>query len=245
MKLTNIGPNPYNGPLSFVDTSAGATLNTLKSIPICTGPNFKVTCTTAVDITLNPGLPINLPFHTFYPDGPAVCSATNNLSILAPNPGSPQNPGGNDSDTVGQILPNPACIAPGMPKLNIQKTAMGCASDPSSPDWLCEFDITVFNYGTGPQPGPLKIKDFNDKPTTFTGAACAPSGVNQWLCTRAAPLPALSSWTFHATTRVNPNSVTLADCNVINTVLITNPASADPGYISQASQKVPQLFVNV
>lgn len=245
MTLTNVGPDAYNGPLSFVDVSAGATLNTLKAIPICTGPHVKVTCTTAADVTLNPGVPINLPFHTFYPDGPAVCSVTNNLSILAPNPGSPQNPAGNDSDTVGQVLPNPACFAPGMPKLNIQKTAMGCAADPSSPDWLCEFDITVFNYGGGPQPGPIQVVDINDKPTTFTGAACAPSGANQWTCTRPAPLPAFSDWTFHATTRVNPNSVSLADCNVTNTVVITNPVSADPGHLSQANQKVPQLFINV
>ena len=245
MKLTNVGPNNYHGPLSFADISAGATLNTLKAIPVCTGPNTQVTCTTAADVTINAGVSITLPFHTFYPDGPSVCSATNNLSILAPNPGSPQNPAGNDSDTVGQALPNPACIAPGMPKLNIQKTAMGCASDPSSPDWLCEFDITVFNYGGGPQPGPIHVRDFNDKPTTFTGAACAPSGVNQWLCVRPAPLPAFANWTFHATTRVNPNSVSLADCNVINTVWISNPLSADPGHLSQAQQKVPQLFINV
>jgi hypothetical protein len=171
---------------------------------------------------------------------------TNNLSILTPNPGSPQNPGGNDSSTVGQALPNPACFAPGMPKLNIQKTAMGCASDPQSPDWLCEFDITVFNYGGGPQPGPIIVRDFNDKPTTFSGAACAPAGVDQWACTKPGGLAPLSSWTFHATTRVNPNSVSLADCNVTNTVLITTPAFAgDPGYLAQASQKVPQLFINV
>lgn len=244
LTLTNVGPDAYNGPISFVDTSAGATLNTLKVLPACSGPNPQVTCTSGA-ITLNPGVPKTLPFFTFYPDGPAVCSATNNLSIVLPSPGSAENPAGNDSDTVGQPLPNPACFAPGMPKLNIQKTAMGCASDPSSPDWLCEFDITVFNYGSGPQPGPIQVRDFNDKPTTFTGAACVPSGVNQWLCTRPAPLPVFSNWTFHATTRVNPNSVTLADCNVINTVWISNPLSADPGHLSQAQQKVPQLFINV
>lgn len=244
--LTNLGPNAYNGPLSLVDTSAGTMVNTLKlTYPFCTGPHFKVTCTPPGPVALAPMASGTLTFHTFIPDGPDVCSVTNNISILTPNPGSPQNAAGNDSDTVGQALPNPACFAPGMPKLNIQKTAMGCASDPASPDWLCEFDITVFNYGSGPQPGPIQVKDFNNKPTTFSGAACAPSGINQWLCTRPAPLPALSSWTFHATTRVNPNSVSLADCNVVNTVVITNPLAADPGHISQASQKVPQLFINV
>ena len=244
MTLTNIGAAPYNGPLSFIDTTAGATANTLNSLPVCAGAPHSVTCTVPA-IGLAPGAPVNLPFFTFYPGGAAVCSVTNNLSILDPNPGLPQNPAGNDSDTVGQALPNPACAAPGVPHLNIQKTALGCASDPGSPDWLCEFEIKVINYGTGPQPGPIHVRDFNDKPTTFTGAACAPSGVNQWLCVRPAPLPAFSDWTFQATTRVNPNSVSLADCNVKNTVVITNPLAVDPGHISQASQKVPQLFINV
>src|SRR5690606_1022187 len=43
-----------------------------------------------------------------------------------------------------------------------------------------------------------------------------------------------------------PNGVTLADCNVVDTVGIVNPPSGgDPGYVSQATQKVPQLFINV
>jgi hypothetical protein len=246
MTLSNVGTDPYLGPLSFVDSSAGVTTNELTFMyPFCTGAAV-TTCTPPVAVAVNPGVPIVIPFRTFIPDGPGVCSVTNNLSILAPNPGSPQNPGGNDSDTVGQALPNPACFAPGAPKLNIQKTATGCASDPSSEDWLCDFDITVFNYGGGPQPGPIQVRDFNDKPTTFSGAACVPAGIDQWLCTRPAALPSLSSWTFQATSHVNPNSVTLADCNVINTVLITNPASGgDPGYLAQATQKVPQLFINL
>jgi hypothetical protein len=246
MTLSNVGPDPYLGPLSLVDSSAGVTANELTFLyPFCTGTAV-TTCTPPGPVAVNPGVPIVIPFHTFIPDGPNVCSVTNNLSILTPNPGSPQNPAGNDSDTVGQPLPNPACIAPGLPKLNIQKTATGCASDPASENWLCDFDITVFNYGGGPQPGPIQVRDFNDKLTTFSGAACVPSGVDQWLCTRPAALPALSSWTFQATSHVNPNSVTLADCNVINTVLITNPASGgDPGYLAQATQKVPQLFINV
>ncbi|MBN9362894.1 MULTISPECIES: hypothetical protein [unclassified Devosia] len=244
MTLTNLGPDPYAGPLSFVDNSAGVTANELTFLyPFCTGTAV-VTCTLP-GVGLAPGVPVAIPFHTFIPDGPAVCSVTNNLSILVPNPGSPQNPAGNDSATVGQALPNPACFAPGAPKLNIQKTATGCASDPASSDWLCDFDITVFNYGGGAQPGPIEVKDFNDKPTTFSGAACVPSGVDQWLCTRPAALNALDSWTFQATSHVNPNSVTLADCSVVNTVLITNPASGDPGYLAQASQKVPQLFINL
>jgi len=246
LTITNVGPDPYVGPISFVDTSAGATANSLPLlVPFCAGPPVQVTCTTPGAVLLAPGVPHSVTFHTFYPDGPAVCSATNNVSILAPNPGSAENPAGNDSDTVGLALPNPACFAPGMPKLNIQKTATGCASDPASTDWLCDFDITVFNYGGGPQPGPIHVRDFNDKPTTFSGAACAPAGVNQYLCVRPAPLNAGTNWSFQATSHVNPNSVTLADCNVVDTVLITNPLSGDPGHLSQASQKVPQLFINV
>ena len=39
--------------------------------------------------------------------------------------------------------------------------------------------------------------------------------------------------------------MTLADCNVLNSVWITNPLNADPGHFSQAQQKVPQLFINL
>ena len=63
---------------------------------------------------------------------------------------------------------------PGTPKLNIKKTAAGCASDPSSTDRLCDFKIVVTNYGTGPQPPLLKVTDKSNKPSTFAGARCAP-----------------------------------------------------------------------
>ena len=246
LTVTNVGPDNFFGPIAFDDTSAGATLNTLPMLtPICAGPPFKVHCATGGPALLVSGVPHSINFHTFYPDGPAVCSANNNLSLLAPNPGSNENPAGNDSDTAGQALPNPVCFAPGLPKLNIQKTATGCAADPASPDWLCEFDIAVVNYGGGPQLGPIVVRDFNDKPTTFTGAACVPFGPGQYQCSLPGPLNPGDVWSFHATTRVDPNSVSLADCNVVDTVLITNPLSGDPGHISQASQKVPQLFINV
>ena len=32
---------------------------------------------------------------------------------------------------------------------------------------------------------------------------------------------------------------------MIDTVRITTPASANPGYVAQSTQKVPQLFINV
>lgn len=245
--VTNVGAGPYAGPFSMKDVSIGAVVNTLPTLypGFCAGSPAQVTCSDPF-VILPAGAGGTFTFHTLYAGGPAVCSANNNISILAPNPGSPQNPAGNDSASVGQALPNPACPPALLPRLNIQKTATGCAADPASPDWLCTFDITVLNYGGGPQPAPIQVKDFNDKPTTFAGAACAPSGVNQYLCTRPVPLNAGSDWTFQATTRVNPNSVTLADCHVINTVWISSPPSGgDPGYFSQADQKVPQLFINV
>src|SRR5690606_17163200 len=115
------------------------------------------------------------------------CSANNTLTIVDPSPGSASNPSGNDSATASQAIPNPACA--GLPVLNIVKTAEGCAPDPSSPDWLCEFDITVTNVGGAPQPGPIVFKDFNSKPTTFDTPACVPTG-GHWTCTRPAPLNA-------------------------------------------------------
>jgi hypothetical protein len=246
MTLTNVGPDPYNGPLTFRDTSAGATLDTFQIIApaVCTGPSQLVTCTIPGPIALAPGVPHSVNFYTFYPDGPAVCTASNNLSILAPNPGSAQNPGGNDSASDSQALPNPACALPGAPQLVIEKTALGCADDPSSTDWLCDFEIKVTNLGSGPQPAPVQVTDYNDKPTDFSGAACAPSGPNQWLCTKPTPINAGANWTFNATTHVDPTGVTLADCEVVNTARIM-PLSADPGTIAQSTQKVPQLFINV
>jgi hypothetical protein len=244
-KLTvkNVGPNLYFDPLHFEDTSIFAALNTLPgAAPFCVGGPGVVDC----DIPLAfmpPGVPFTYTFYTGYIDGPDVCSANNTATVIFPNPGSPQNPNGNDSSTVGQAIPNPACA--GLPVLNIKKTAKGCDPDPSSPDWLCVFDIKVKNLGGVPQPGPITFRDFNDKPTTFNSPACVPAGVGQWDCTRAAALNPLATWTVQATTRVDPNGVTLADCNVINTVIITNPASWSPGHFSQAEQKVPQLFINL
>jgi hypothetical protein len=245
MTITNIGPDTYHGPLSIKDTTAGATMNSLAAMPACVGSAAEITCTAPVDVTLMSGVPHPYNFQTFYPDGPGVCTASNNASLLQPNPGSPQNPGGNDSDADSQNLPNPPCFAPGTPKLVIEKTAEGCGPDPSSSNWLCEFDITVLNVGSGPQPGPIDIHDFNDKPTTFSGAACAPVGPTVYKCTLPGPIAPLGVVSFSATTTVDPNGVTLADCNVENTVWITNPMTADPGHLSQATQKVPQLFINV
>ena len=241
-RLTNIGPNPYAGPLTLKDTSAGALYNSLTTSPFCTGTST-VTCTPLGPVFLPPGVPNIVPFWTKYALGPSFCSATNNIAVVSPNPGSVQNPAGNDSATTGQAIPNPACGGAG-PKLNIQKTAKGCASDPGSTDWLCKFEIKVLNFGGSAQPLPLKVMDVNTKPTTFTGAACAPSGANHWLCSKPAPLAAGGTWTFTATTRVDPNGVTLADCNVDNTAYIDTPFAFDPGHFSQANQKVPQLFIN-
>jgi hypothetical protein len=244
LTLTNIGTDPYVGPVSFVDTSAGATFNELTSAypAFCTGPANAVTCSTAAAI-LNPGVPATIPFHTFYPGGPDACSVTNNVSLLEPNPGSIQNPAGNDSATVPWGLPNPACA--GLPNVNITKTATGCYDDPASEFWLCDFDVMVFSYGPVAQPGPIEVHDFNDKPTTFSDPGCLPVAAGVWKCTHPGALPPLSAWSFQAQTQVDPNGVTLADCEVLNSVWVTNPLNGDPGHFAQATQKVPQLFINV
>ncbi|RYE08025.1 MAG: hypothetical protein EOP22_15270 [Hyphomicrobiales bacterium] len=242
--ITNVGPNPYIGSLHFKDESIGAVANTLPSVAAyCAGTPTAVDCNPVGPVLYAPGVPHALTFYTLYNGGPEVCSANNTLTIVDPSPGSPLNPAGNDSATVNQAIPNPACA--GLPVLNITKTAKGCASDPSSPDWLCKFDIKVKNIGAAAQPGPIEFLDINTKPTTFNTPACVPSGASVWTCTRPAPLNAGSTWTVQATTRVDPNGVTLADCEVLNTVWLFNPFAADPGHLSEASQKVPQLFINV
>ncbi len=243
LTLTNVGTDPYVGPLSFKDTSAGANYNTLTSMfAYCTGTS-SVSCNPVGPAFLAPGVPHNVQFWTRYAPGPSVCSASNNIAIVSPNPGSVQNPGGNDAASASQpITVNPACA--GLPSLAISKTAKGCASDPHSSNWLCTFDVAVKNIGAVPQPGPIQVRDFNGKPTSFAGAACAPAGVNVWQCNRPGPLNAGSTWTFQAITKVDPNGVTLADCNVLNSVWISTPFSLDPGHFAQSSQKVPQLFIN-
>jgi hypothetical protein len=241
--VTNIGTDPYIGPLSFEDTSTGAFANTLpSSAAYCAGPPTDVDCNPVGPVFYAPGVPHSLTFYTAYNDGPSVCSANNTLTIVNPSPGSADNPSGNDSATLAQTIPNPACA--GLPVVNIIKTAKGCAPDPSSPDWLCKFDIKVKNIGAAQQPGPIVFKDFNGKPTTFNTPACVPTG-GHWTCTRPTPLNAGATWTVQATTHVDPNGVTLADCNVLNQVWITNPLNGDPGHFSQAEQKVPQLFINL
>src|SRR6185369_12703632 len=121
---------------------------------------------------------------------------------------------------------------------NITKTAKGCTDDPSSTNWLCLFDIKVKNVGAVAQPGPIQVRDFNTKPTTFNTPACLPFAANTWQCTRALPLGPGATWSFQATTHVDPNGATLADCNVENFVWISNPFSFDPGHFSDANQKL-------
>lgn len=243
LTITNVGPNNYAGPLKFTDVSAFANTNNLPAVIGlgCSGPAGSITCTYPA-VLLTSGTPHSFTFYTTYLASPSLCSATNTASIVTPNPGSVQNPSGNDSVSVGHAIPNPACA--GLPVLNITKTAKGCASDPSSPDWLCKFDVAVKNVGGAPQPIPLKVRDYNLKPTTFTGAACPPAGLHQWLCSKPTPLAPGATWTFTSTTHVDPNGVTLADCDVVNTVWIDTPFSWDPGHFAQAHQKVPQLVIN-
>ncbi|HEX4392106.1 MAG TPA: hypothetical protein VH084_11285 [Mycobacterium sp.] len=244
LTVSNVGLNTYIGPLSFSDTTAGATENTLKLLtPACSGPPTHVTCTAIGNVNL--GAPIVLPMQTFYNGGPSVCTVTNTVSVVTPTPGSATNPPGNDSVSISQPVPNPGCNTPGAAQLSIAKTATGCASDPHSSDWLCDFDVVVTNSGSGAQPAPIKVHEqvSLNRPTTFTGASCAPLSPG-YLCTRSTPLNAGNHWTFHATVHVNPNSVSLADCDVVNTVHITTPFAIDPGYLAQASEKVPQLFIN-
>lgn len=246
--VTNVGTGFYAGPFSMKDTSIGALYNTLPDLypAFCGAGTAVVDCSTPW-VVLAPGAGGTYTFHTIYDGGPAVCSVNNNISVLAPPPGSPQNPASNDSATDGQATGNPACAPFLVPMLNIQKTATGCGPDDASEDWLCTFDVTVLNYGGAPYPGPISVVDANGKPTTFDGAVCVPpGGVGFHTCTRAGPLAPGDDWTFEATTRVNPNSVTLADCHVINTVWISNPPSGgDPGYFSQADQKVPMLMIDL
>ncbi len=243
LTLTNVGPDNYIGPLTFKDSSALALGNTLTSaLSWCAGTS-NVTCTHPGSVFLASGAPHSISFYTAYNGGPSVCSATNEVSILDPNPGSVSNPSGNDSASTAQAIPNPACG--GGPALNIQKTAKGCIDDPGSTDWLCKFEIKVLNYGSATQPLPLQVRDWSNKPTTFSGAVCPPVGPTTWLCSKSTPLNSGATWTITATSHVDPNGLTLADCNVIDKVWIWTPWSADPGHFAEATQKVPQLVINL
>ncbi|MEQ1770228.1 MAG: hypothetical protein ABL879_10340 [Devosia sp.] len=243
--ITNIGADNYLGPLNVTDQAIGATYNDLDSAMGggCTGTPDNLTCDYPI-AWLPPGVPFPFTFYTAYDTSPSLCSASNSITVDNPNPGSVQNPAGNDSVSVGQAIPNPACA--GLPVLNITKTATGCADDPGSTYWLCDFDIKVENLGPVSQPGPIVVRDFNGKPTTFSTAACGPLAPNFWECTRAASIGPGASWSFSATTHVDPNGVTIADCAVDNIAWIDAPGSlSDPGHWAEDSQKVPQLFINL
>jgi hypothetical protein len=244
LTFKNVGTTNYWGPLTFTDQAIGAVGNTLTSVlGGCAGAPSNLTCDYGL-AALPAGVPIPFTYYTWYNTTPDLCSVSNSVTIDNPNPGSVQNPAGNDSVNVAHSIPNPACA--GLPNVNITKTAKGCIDDPGSIYWLCKFDIKVKNFGPVAQPGPIVVRDWNSKPTTFNTGACLPFAVNTWQCTRAAALGPGATWSFQATTQVDPNGVTLADCNVVNTVaIITPPSLANPGHWSQDSQKVPQLFINL
>ena len=108
LTFTDVGPDNYSGPLTFKDYSNGVTVSTLQSHPECSGPPTIQTCVLP-SVSLAAGSPAPLAITMFYPGGPSVCSVTNNVSILTPNPGSPPNPAGNDSASASQPTGNPLC----------------------------------------------------------------------------------------------------------------------------------------
>ena len=75
----------------------------------CAGPAHDITCDYPL-VWLPPATPIPFTFYTWYTTTPSLCSASNSATIDNPNPGSVQNPSGNDSVTVGHAIPNPRTL---------------------------------------------------------------------------------------------------------------------------------------
>lgn len=147
--ITNVGPDPYAGPLEFNDKSLGAVATTLPGVaPYCAGPASDVDCNPVGPVWLAPGVPHSVTFYTFYNGGADVCSATNTLTIVNPSPGSALNPAGNDSASVNQAIPNPACA--GLAVLNIVKTAKGLCVGSEQPGLAVQVRHQGEEYRRGP-----------------------------------------------------------------------------------------------
>ncbi|KAB2910850.1 MAG: hypothetical protein K8F92_19005 [Hyphomicrobium sp.] len=195
VSITNDGPAPYHGPVSFTDTyPAGALIYGpwwCTTLPVyhCTTP-----AASPADLAVGGSmtLPISLMMSTAALEA-AGCTMPNTVTLTAPAAGSNGNYfGGDDTATatadafltwvdafgVTHVACDPA-------NLKITKVAKGdCVA--ADGGYRCEYKVTVTNLGPDPYHGPLKVSDqlgFAPTSATFSPPWGCTGGGASFQCT--------------------------------------------------------------
>ena len=108
--ITNMGPDPYKGPLNLTDTATGATSVTASGTGFnCTNGASSAQCSTA-PLTMAKGDKVELTVKTTVPDN-GQCSAVNQATMSFPPSGTRFNgSAADDSDTASAAIPSDTCL---------------------------------------------------------------------------------------------------------------------------------------
>ena len=247
--VTNVGPDPYIGPFSMNDTIARRRLNTLPTLyPFCSGrTGSRSPATTPVrHPSRRAASHVHLP-HALRRTAPPSARQQQHLDHRQPNPGLAAEPGGQRlGDASRRPIPNPAC-APAAGAQHHQDREGLLRPIRRAPDWLCKFDIKVKNYGAGAAAGPDRGQRLQRQADDFQHAGLrAARAANRWQRARGpAPLNAGRRPGRSRRRRASIPTASRSPTATSSTPCGFNPAvGGDPGHLSQANQKVPQLFIN-
>lgn len=107
--ITNLGPDPYQGPVNLTETFTIAPTSVTFGAPwTCTGGGTTYQCSHPV-LTLPNGGSLTLDVSAVIPEGPD-CKVANTAALSLPLAGSPGNKfGGDDAATASSRIPSPNC----------------------------------------------------------------------------------------------------------------------------------------
>lgn len=107
--ITNLGPDPYQGPVNLTETFGIAPTSVTFGAPWnCTGGGTTYQCSHPV-LTMPNGGTLTLEVSAVFPEGPD-CKVANTAALTLPLAGSPGNKfGGDDAATAASRIPSPRC----------------------------------------------------------------------------------------------------------------------------------------
>lgn len=107
--ITNLGPDPYQGPVNLTETFGIAPTSVTFGAPwTCTGGGTTYQCSHPV-LTMPNGGTLTLEVSAVIPEGPD-CKVANTAALTLPLAGSPGNKfGGDDAATAASRIPSPRC----------------------------------------------------------------------------------------------------------------------------------------
>ncbi|MGE4251693.1 MAG: YncE family protein, partial [Parvibaculaceae bacterium] len=152
--VRNIGAGVYNGIIKVDDTvPAGATATFPQASWNCVGPAPTYSCQRG-PVVLLPNQAVNLNVIVKLPKnlaGPLQCQAKNEVKITAAAGGTDQNTDATDDEAdATMLLPGELALCPNldaMSNLKLKKTGPAGECPVIFGNWICEFKVTVQNFG--------------------------------------------------------------------------------------------------